>query len=42
MWCLRKKYIADSKEDRDEVICVTFWDKGKQSYAETRKRKEES
>ena len=42
LWCLRKQYIVESKVDTGEVICVTYWDRGKQSDVETRKKKEES
>jgi hypothetical protein len=39
---LRKQDIVESKDDSGEVIFVTYWDKGKQSEAETRKKKEEN
>ena len=42
LWCLIKQYIVESKDGSGEVICVTYWDRGKQSDAETRKKKEES
>jgi hypothetical protein len=38
----KKWYIVESKEDSGEVICLTYWDRGKQSDAEKRKGKEES